>query len=233
MSAVTHHLPQVGYFDWSEFADFDERQKARAIRLLREATRHVERLTLRQAIAEAAESQQVKDASVWAAFLALWLQIRDGAPHSERQLMQVLDEYESDMGWTARAARELIQNAIDAYHTTRIDRHVAEFEVGRFEAGRGCGHLRPGSAPGGNRQALAGRRGPASRAQSGRDGLAETRAWQGGPSVHSGRRIAALTPPRRRWRWREGSGHPAQNHRRHRRCQPPNSSTRPSYWPPT
>ena len=135
MSAVTHHLPQVEYFDWSEFADFDESQKARAIRLLREATSHVERLTLRQAIAEAAESQQVKDASMWAAFYALWLQIRDAAPHSERQLMHVIEQYESDMGWTARAARELIQNAIDAYHTTRIDRHVAEFEVGRFEAG--------------------------------------------------------------------------------------------------
>ena len=135
MSAVTHHLPQVEYFDWSEWADFDESQKQRAIKLLREATRHVERLTLRQAIAEAAESQQVKYASVWAAFLALWLQLRDAAPHSERQLMQVLDEYESDQGWTARAARELIRNAIDAYHTTRIDRHVAELEVGRFEAG--------------------------------------------------------------------------------------------------
>ena len=135
MSAVTHHLPQVEYFDWSEFADFDESQKARAIELLREATSHVERLTLRQAIAEAAARQQAKDASVWAAFLALWLQIRDGAPHSERQLMHVIEQYESDMGWTARAARELIQNAIDAYHTTRIDRHVAEFEVGRFEAG--------------------------------------------------------------------------------------------------
>ncbi|MDE2813651.1 MAG: hypothetical protein OXM01_11535 [Gemmatimonadota bacterium] len=134
MSAVTHHLPQVEYFDWSEFADFDESQKARAIRLLREATQYVERLTLRQAIAEAAESQQVKDASVWAAFLALWLQIRDGAPHSERQLMHVIEQYESDMGWTARAARELILNAIDAYHTTRIHRHVAEFEERRFEA---------------------------------------------------------------------------------------------------
>ena len=54
MSAVTHHLPQVEYFDWSELADFDESQKQRAIRLLREATSHVERLTLRQAIAEAA-----------------------------------------------------------------------------------------------------------------------------------------------------------------------------------
>ena len=134
MSAVTHHLPQVEYFDWSEFQDFDESQKQRAIRLLREATQYVERLTLRQAIAEAAMRQQVKDASVWAAFFALWLQIRDGAPHSERQLTQVISEYESDQGWTARAARELIANAIDAYHTTRIDRHVAEFEVGRFEA---------------------------------------------------------------------------------------------------
>ena len=134
MSAVTHHRPQVEYFDWSEFQDFDESQKQRAIRLLREATQHVERLTLRQAIAEAAMRQQVTDASVWAAFFALWLQIRDGAPHSERQLMHVIEQYESDMGWTARAARELIRNAIDAYHTTRIDRHVAEFEVGRFEA---------------------------------------------------------------------------------------------------
>ncbi|MCY3787656.1 MAG: hypothetical protein OXH63_02595, partial [Gemmatimonadetes bacterium] len=72
--------------------------------------------------------------SVWAAFYALWLQIRDGGPHSERQLVQVVEQYEADMGWTARAARELIRNAIDAYHTTRIDRYVAEFEVGRFEA---------------------------------------------------------------------------------------------------
>ncbi|MDE2812816.1 MAG: hypothetical protein OXM01_07330 [Gemmatimonadota bacterium] len=124
-------MPQVEYFDWSELADFDESHRARTIRLLREATSHVERLTLRQAIAEAAQS----DASVWAAFLALWLQIRDARPHSERPLMHVIEQYESDMGWTARAARELIRNAIDAYHTTRIDRHVAEFEVGRFEAG--------------------------------------------------------------------------------------------------
>ena len=72
---------------------------------------------------------------MWAAFYALWLQIRDAAPDSERQLMHVIEEYESDQGWTARAARELIQNAIAAYHTTRIDRHVAEFEVGRFEVG--------------------------------------------------------------------------------------------------
>ena len=135
MSAVTHHRPQVEYFDWSEFADFDESQKARAIRLLREATQYVEHLTIRQAIASAAQRQQVIDASVWAAFYALWLQIRDGAPHSERQLCQVIHEYESDQGWTARAARELIENAIDAYHTSRINRHVAEFEVGRFEAG--------------------------------------------------------------------------------------------------
>ena len=33
MSAVIHHLSQVEYFDWSELADFDESQKARAIRL--------------------------------------------------------------------------------------------------------------------------------------------------------------------------------------------------------
>ena len=133
MSGVTHHLPNVEYFDWSEFADFDESQKARALRLLREATQYVEHLTLRQAIASAAQHQQVKDASVWAACYALWQQIRDGAPHSERQLTQVISEYESDQGWTARAARELIENAIDAYHTSRINRHVAEFEVGRFE----------------------------------------------------------------------------------------------------
>ena len=24
MSAVTYHLPKVAYFDWSEFADFDD-----------------------------------------------------------------------------------------------------------------------------------------------------------------------------------------------------------------
>ena len=108
---------------------------------------------------------------MWAAFLALWLQIRDGAPHSERQLMQVIEQYESDMGWTARAARELIRNAIDAYHTTRIDRHVAEFEVGRFEAAE-AGIYAQRSAPGRPRQALALRRGPASRAQSDRHGLA-------------------------------------------------------------
>ena len=133
LSAVTHHLPKVEPIDWSEFADFDESQKARAIRLLREAKQFVENLTLRQAIASAAQRQQVTDASVWAACYALWLQIRDGAPHSERQLIQAIHEYESDQGWTARAACELITNAIDAYHTTRIDYYVAAFEVGRFE----------------------------------------------------------------------------------------------------
>ena len=77
--------------------------------------------------------QQVIDASVWAAFLALWLQIRDGAPHSERPLMQVIDEWESDQGWVARAARGLIRGAIDEYHTSRIDRYAAECNVGRFD----------------------------------------------------------------------------------------------------
>lgn len=134
MSAVTEHLPKVGYFDWSEFADFDVSQKAEAVKMLREAAQHVERLTLRQSVAEAAQAQGITSASIWAAFWLLWQQIRDGHPHSERQLMQVIEQYESDMGWTARAARELIRNAIDAYHTTRIDRYVAEFEVGRFEA---------------------------------------------------------------------------------------------------
>ena len=35
--------------------------------------------------------------------------------------MFVIDEYESDQGFQARAARELIEGAIDAYHTDRID----------------------------------------------------------------------------------------------------------------
>ena len=133
MSAVTEHLPKVAYFDWSEFQDFHECQKAQAIRILREASGHVERLTLRQSVAEAAQALQITDASVWAACYALWCQIRDEPPHSERQLMQVIDEWESDQGWIARAAGELIRGAIDEYHTSRIDRHVAEFEVGRFE----------------------------------------------------------------------------------------------------
>lgn len=121
MSAVTHHLSKVAYFDWSEFADFDASQKAQAVKMLRSAKAHVETLTLRQSIAQAAQDAQITDASVWAAFFLLWQQIRDGNPHSERQLMHVIEEYESDQGWTARAARELITNAIDAYHTARID----------------------------------------------------------------------------------------------------------------
>ena len=122
MSAVTEHLPKVEYFDWSEFADFHECHKAQAIRLLREAISHVERLTLRQSVAEAAQAHDVTDASVWAAYYALWCQIRDIPPHSERQLMQVIGQWESDQGWVARASRELIQSAMDAYHTSRIDR---------------------------------------------------------------------------------------------------------------
>ena len=121
MSAVTHHLPQVEYFDWSEFSDFDASQKAQAVQLLREAKPHVETLTLRQAIAQAAQDAQITNASVWAAFFLLWQQIRDGNPHSERQLMQVLEQYEADEGFQAQAARELITNAIDCYHTDRID----------------------------------------------------------------------------------------------------------------
>ena len=91
MSAVTHHLPKVGYFDWSEFSDFDASQKAQAVKMLREAKQHVERLTLRQSIAEAAQQAGITDASVWAAFYLLWQQIRDDKPHSERQLMQVIE----------------------------------------------------------------------------------------------------------------------------------------------
>lgn len=121
MSAVTHHLPKVAYFDWSEFSDFDATQKAQAVKMLREAKPHVETLTLRQAIAQAAQDAQITNASVWAAFYLLWQQIRDGNPHSERQLMQVLEQYEADEGFQARAARELITNAIDCYHTDRID----------------------------------------------------------------------------------------------------------------
>ena len=121
MSAVTSHLPKVGYFDWSEFSDFDASQKAQAVKLLREAKPHVETLTLRQAIAQAAQDAQITNASVWAAFFLLWQQIRDGNPHSERQLMQVLEQYEADEGFQARAARDLLTNAIDCYHTERID----------------------------------------------------------------------------------------------------------------
>lgn len=121
MSAVTHHLPKIGYFDWSAFGDFSAEQKAQAVRMLREAKSHVETWTLRQSVAEAAQALNITDESVWAAYYLLWQQIRDGNPHSERQLMQVIEEYEADEGWTARAARELITNAIDGYHTDRID----------------------------------------------------------------------------------------------------------------
>ena len=127
MSAVTAHLPKVAYLDWSEFSHFDLGQKEQAVKMLREATQYVERLTLRQSIAEAAQNQQVKDGSVWAAFWLLWSQIRDGNPHSERQLMMVIDQWEADQGWTARACRELITSAIDAYHTERIERACALF----------------------------------------------------------------------------------------------------------
>lgn len=134
MSAVITHLEKVGYFDWSAFLSFSAEQKAQAVKILRQAAQHVERLTLNQSIAQAAEELEIADESVWTAYHLIWQQIRDGDPHSERQLMKVIGQYESDQGWSARACRELIRNAIDAYHTTRIDRHVAEFEVGRFEA---------------------------------------------------------------------------------------------------
>ena len=31
MSAVTHHLPQVAYLDWSEFSDFDDSPQEQAV----------------------------------------------------------------------------------------------------------------------------------------------------------------------------------------------------------
>ena len=133
LSAVTHHLPTVQSLDWSQFDDFTTPHKARAVQILREAKRFVANLTLKQSIAEVAKREAITDLSVWAAAYALWQQIRDGKPHSEKQLWQVLQGYESDQGWTARAAHELITNAIDTYHTERIDRHAAEFAVGLFE----------------------------------------------------------------------------------------------------
>ena len=33
MSAVTHHLPKIGYFDWSAFGDFNVEQKAQAVKM--------------------------------------------------------------------------------------------------------------------------------------------------------------------------------------------------------
>ena len=129
MSAVAHHLPLVAYLDWSEFSDFDDSQKEQAVKILREAQGHLERLTLRQSIAEAAQSQDIKDVSVWTAFWLLWGQIRDGNPESERVLMHVLDEWESDQGWTARASRELITTAIEAYHQERIERAASMFRA--------------------------------------------------------------------------------------------------------
>ena len=126
MSAVTEYLPHIEQIEWTEFRGFDEATKENAIVLLREAGEHVERLTLRQAVAQAARDAEITDASVWAAYLLLWQQIRDGHPHSMRELFQPIDQWEADQGWVARSAREMIRNAIDAYHTTRIDHHAAE-----------------------------------------------------------------------------------------------------------
>ena len=50
--------------------------------MLREAKPHVETLTLRQSVAEAAQALNITDESVWAAYYLLWQQIRDGTPHS-------------------------------------------------------------------------------------------------------------------------------------------------------
>ena len=129
MSAVTTHWPKVGHFDWSEFSDFSAEHKAAAVKMLREAKGHVEKLTLKQAIAEAAREQSITDASVWAAYWYVWLQIRDENPHSERQLFRVIDEWESDQGWIGRASRELLDNAIDCYHTDRIDYACCLFQA--------------------------------------------------------------------------------------------------------
>ena len=128
-AAVTYPLPKVAHFDWSEFAYFDDEQNAQAVLMLREAKQYVEQLTLKQAVAEAAQRQDITDASVWAAYYALWGQIRDGNPHSSRQLFMVIDTWESDQGWTARAARELITEALDEYHTSRIDRAACQFKA--------------------------------------------------------------------------------------------------------